>query len=144
MCSGSFNKTITINASASKVWVTLTEPQLMKQWMSEIPLEVITDWQVGDSFIIRGTMYKKPFENTGTVIAFEPQRLLEYTHLSSLSKLTDNPENYTKLSFRLTPADDTTELTLIISNFPTETIYKHLAFYWNVTLELLKRFIEKH
>ena len=35
-----------------------------------------------------------------------------------------------------------TELTLTLSNFTTETIYKHLNFYWNTTLEVLKNFIE--
>lgn len=31
---------------------------------------------------------------------------------------------------------------LSLSNFPTESIYKHLAFYWDITLELLKKLIE--
>jgi hypothetical protein len=39
--------------------------------------------------------------------------------------------------------DRQTRLTVTVSNFPTETIYKHLAFYWNVTPVILKRMIEK-
>lgn len=114
----------------------------MRQWMSEMELEISTDWTVGGPISIKGTMYKKPFENSGTVLAIQPFQLLEYTHLSSLSRLPDVPESYTSIKFSLVPQGDRTELTLALSNFPDEVIYKHLAFYWNVTLELLKRFAE--
>lgn len=46
------------------------------------------------------------------------------------------------IEFSLQPVQDLTILTLTVSNFPTESIYKHLAFYWNVTLEVLKRKME--
>jgi|GEM_PF-3423452 len=45
--------------------------------------------------------------------------------------------------FALTPGEDGTELSLTLRNFPTEVIYKHLAFYWNVTIVLLKKFVEQ-
>ena len=35
-------------------------------------------------------------------------------------------------------------LTLTITNFPTEAIYKHLDFYWRTALEVFKRFVEQH
>lgn len=68
--------------------------------------------------------------------------MLSYTHLSSISGLKDEPQNYTIFEFRLTPTEGQTSLTFTTRNFPTETIYKHLAFYWNVTLEVLKKFVE--
>jgi len=137
-----FSKEVTISAAPSKVWETLTDLTLIKQWMSETEIEVLTDWKVGSPMIIRGPWYKSYFENTGSILAFEPQHLLKYSHLSSLSRLPDKPESYTDIGFTLTPDGDKTILALSINNFPTETIYKHLAFYWNVTLELLKKFIE--
>lgn len=139
-----FNKAITINAKPADVWAALTQPQLMKKWMSEeLDLDIITNWKVGEPITIRGMMYKKPFETYGTVLSFMPEHKLQYTHLSSLSRLPDIPGNYTNMDFTLTPVNDKTTLTPVISNFPTETIYKHLAFYWNVTLEILKKFVEK-
>lgn len=138
-----FNKAVQVHAPATAVWALLTQPPLMKKWMPEAVTDIITDWQQGGPFIIRGQLYKKPFENKGTVISFHPPQLLEYTHLSSLSRLPDVPENYTIMSFRLDAVDDGTRLALAINNFPTETIYRHLAFYWNVTLELLKKMVEK-
>ncbi len=137
-----FQKTVIINASAQKVWDALTQPVLMKQWMSEADVDIITDWTVGNPIIIRGQLYKKPFQNIGKVITFQRCLQLQYTHLSSLSRLADIPENHTLLTFRLT-GKDTTELDFNMQNFATEIIYRHLAFYWNVSLELLKRFVEK-
>lgn len=132
-----------INAPAGRVWAALTEPALMNKWMAETPLDIITDWQSGSPIAIRGQMYKKPFENSGTVLAFEPEQHLSYTHLSSLSKLPDAYESHSILDFRLSPNGDKTSVTLTVTNFPTDTIYKHLAFYWNVALEMMKRSAEQ-
>jgi uncharacterized protein YndB with AHSA1/START domain len=137
------NKTIVINAVPSKVWDVLTDPELMKQWMSETPIDIITDWQVGNPITIGGAWYKTRFENKGTVLQFEPERILQYSHLSSLSRLPDKIESYSIICFKLTPTENQTTLTLTLSNFPTEIIYKHLVFYWNVTLEILKKQVEQ-
>lgn len=138
-----FNKTIHINASTSKVWDTLTNPELMKKWMAETEINIITDWKVGNPIIIRGRLHGINFENNGTVLQFELEKILRYSHLSSISRLPDEPENYSVVEFRLAPIKNQTTLTLTLRNFPTESIYKHLAFYWNVTLEILRRLIEK-
>ena len=131
------NKTITIDAPASKVWDTLTNPELMKQWMAETDIDILTDWKVGHPFVIRGNLHGINFENTGIVLQFEPEKVLQYSHLSSLSRLPDRPESFSVIEFRLAPSEQQTALTLTLSRFPTESIYKHLAFYWNVTLEVL-------
>ena len=139
-----FNKAVTINASTSQVWHILTTPELMKKWMisDDIEININTDWKVGSPMVIRGNMSGKNFENNGTVLQFEPEKILEYSHLSSTSRLPNRPESYSIIEFRLQPMENLTILTLTVSNFPTESIYKHLAFYWNVTLEVLKRMIE--
>ena|ERR1051325_1362687 len=136
------SKTVRINAPTSKVWEALTDPDLMKKWMSETEIHIFTDWKVGNPFVIRGRLHGINFENWGTVLQFEPENTLQYSHLSSLSRLPDQLENYSILEFRLAPVHPETSLTLTASNFPTESIYKHFAFYWNVTLEILKRLIE--
>ena len=115
----------------------------MKKWISETDIQIITDWKVGSPIIMRGNLHGVKFENKGMILQFEPERILEYNHLSSLSRLPDKPENYAVIEFRLAPIKDQTTQTLTLSNFPTESIYKHLAFYWNVTLEIIKRMIEK-
>lgn len=138
-------KTVDINAPASKVWHILTTPEIMKRWMisDDIQISISTDWKVGNPMVIRGNMGGKDFENNGMVLQFEPEEVLRYSHLSSLSKLPDQPESYSIIEFKLKPTETRTILTLTLSNSPTESIYKHLVFYWNVTLEVLKRMIEK-
>ncbi len=136
-------KAIIIEAPASKVWDALTNPELMKEWMYETEINISTDWRVGSPITIYGHLHRIKFENKGTVLKFEPERVLQYSHLSSLSRLADEPKNYSIFEFILTPRDNKTSLTLTLSNFPTESILKHLVFYWNVTLEILKRRIEE-
>jgi len=124
------------------VWEALTNPELMKKWMSETEINIITDGKVGSPMIIRGNLHGIKFENKGTVLQFEPEKILQYNYLSSISRLPDQPGNYSSIEFQLALIEDQTALTVLVSNFPTEIIYKHLAFYWNVTLEILKRLIE--
>jgi uncharacterized protein YndB with AHSA1/START domain len=138
-----FNKTINIHASTSEVWQALTIPERMNQWMMpDAKIDILTEWKVGGPIAIRGRMNEKDFKNSGTVLRFEPEKALAYTHLSSISRLPDRAESHSTIDFRLTQAGDGTILELTLSNFPTESIYKHLAFYWNVTLEILKRTVE--
>ncbi len=138
-----FKKSIIIHSHIQAVWDALIVPEAMQQWMSEFPIEVKTNWEVGQPITITGALYKKPFQNNGTVLAFDKERKLSYTHLSSISRLPDEATSYSVLEFVLEPDGDNTKLSLTISNFPDETIYHHLAFYWNVTLEMLKKFVER-
>jgi len=136
------SKTLTIEATVSHVWRLLTTPELMTVWMTDtdMSIEVKTTWCVHDPIIIQGHIHRIPFENKGTVLRFSPPYVLEYSHLSSFSNLPDTPLNHTVITFELADADDSTTLTLTVQNFPTESIYKHLALYWTTTLNVLKGF----
>lgn len=107
----------------------------------EMEIEIITDWRVGSPFVIKG-FHHVHFENKGTILQFEPDSILQYDYLSSMSNLEDLPENYTTITFSLIPKDDQTELRVEAENFPTFEIYKHLEFYWNGTLQIIKERIE--
>jgi uncharacterized protein YndB with AHSA1/START domain len=133
---------IIINAPVLKTWKALTEPELMKQWMSEEPLDIITDWKVGGPILIKGNIHEVYFENTGRIVQFEQYKILSYEHLSSLSQLPDVPASYSVLEFELQALNQQTHLKLTLRNFPTESIYKHLKFYWETTVGILKKFTE--
>ncbi len=137
----------TINVPPSAVWRALTDPKLMTQWMAEpeMQLAIITDWKVGSSIIVKGH-HHVDFENRGTILQFEPNSILRYSHLSSISLLPDVAESYTVIEFRLAPTEEnSTSLNIATSNFPSEPIFKHWEYYWRITIEVLKRFIEsKH
>ena len=134
---------VAIAATPADVWRALTEPALMRRWMGEpeMQIEIDTDWTVGGPFVVRGFHHVR-FEGRGTLRTFEPERALEYTQLSSVSRLPNVPENHSVIGFTLAPQGDGTSLTLTLRDFPTHTIYKHLDFYWRTTLEILKQFVE--
>jgi uncharacterized protein YndB with AHSA1/START domain len=135
-------KTILLPSTSSTVWKLLTAPEQMKQWMGEpeMEIEIRSDWEVNGSISISGFHHER-FENKGTIFQFEPNKTFKYTHLSSLSKLPDVPENYCIVEFTLTPIENETTLTLTITNFSTEIIFKHLDFYWRTTLEIMRKLL---
>lgn len=138
--------TVTINAGSQRVWQELTDAQRIVQWMSDtdMQLQVETDWRVNSPVIMRGNFHG-PFENKGVVLRSDPAKSLTYTHLSSVSGLSDAVENYTVLDFTLTGSEDAahTILTLRLSGFPDEIIRKHLELYWPVTLQKIKEQAER-
>lgn len=106
-------------------------------------IEVHTDWIVGGAIEITG-FHHVAFRNSGTVLLFEPEQALRYTHISSVSGLADKPENYTSIEFVLASVAAGTSLSLAVDNFPTEVIFKHLDFYWRTTIDLLGKFVEQN
>lgn len=138
-----FTKSILIACPVDFVWEILVNPTHMKKWMAEpeLLLNIKTTWEINSPLLFTG-FHHLPFENRGNVIQFEKEKRLHYTHISSLSRLQDEIENYTHIVFDLSKQQDETELRITLSNFPTETIYKHLEFYWIVTLSILKNYAE--
>lgn len=138
-----FSVNVTINSEPAAVWLALTDPELMIKWMGdpEMEIEVRTDWGINTPILIRGFHHVK-FENKGIVLKYEREKRLSYTHLSSISRLPDRQENYSILEFILTPAANQTMLTVNIENFPTESIRKHLEFYWRATIVIIKENVE--
>ncbi|WP_461100248.1 SRPBCC family protein [Spirosoma koreense] len=138
-----FSTDVTIQAKPAQVWAALTQPSRMTEWLAEpeAQVEVVTNWQINTPIAIRG-FHHVTFENKGIVLRFDQERTLSYSHLSSVSRLADLAENYSVLEFTLTPVNQLTHLRLTIENFPTESIQKHLAFYWRTTLLLIKELVE--
>ena len=138
-----FSTTISINSDAATIWANLTNPELMTKWMGELEMkiEIETDWKVNSPMIIRG-FHHVEFENKGIILQYDKEKRLSYSHLSSISRLQDKTENYSILEFTLTPLEKFTLLSLNISNFPTDSIRKHLEFYWKSTIITIKEMIE--
>ena len=134
-----FSTSVTINSEPANVWRTLTDIELMTKWLgdTEMNIEVQTDWKINSPILIRG-FHHVNFENKGTVLKNDKEKSLIYTQLDSISRLADKQENYTILEFILSPIDRQTKLTVNIENFPTETIRKHLEFYWRTTVLTIK------
>ena len=135
------NKTISINAPTSKVWDTLTNPDLIKEWL--FGTKVISDWKIGTSILFTGNWQGTAYEDKGTILNFDTEKVFQYNYWSGFSGLSDSPENYSVITFELTQKGNPTMLTLTQSNFATETAYEHSDKNWEATLELMKKIIEQ-
>ncbi len=138
-------QSIDIDAPPDAVWRALTEPQQVAAWMSGDEFALDTAWTIGGPIAFRGRLHGRiPFENTGTVLAFDPPHRLGYTHYSSLSRraFPDTPEHRVTIAFSLAPSPAGTTLALVLDNLVDDAVRGHLAFYWDVTLVVLKRWCE--
>ncbi|MCX8143637.1 MAG: SRPBCC domain-containing protein [Bacteroidia bacterium] len=135
------NKTISINASTSKVWNTLTTPDLIKEWL--FGTKVISDWKVGTSILFTGNWQGTDYADKGTILKFDIEKVFQYNYWSGFSGLPDSPENYSMITFELTSKDNGTMLTLTQSNFATETMYEHSDKNWDAALDIVKNLAEK-
>ncbi|MBN9221503.1 MAG: SRPBCC domain-containing protein [Mesorhizobium sp.] len=138
-------KTVAIDAAPAKVWRMLTTPAMIAQWMSDEELTVSLEGLAGGAIVIRGLLHGMPFENHGTVRAFEPERAFAYGYWSTLSasRLADLTENHTMVSFKLAPVQEGTLLTLTLSDFAEPSIRPHANLYWGPTLQILKALCER-
>ena len=67
------NKSITINATVSKVWDALTNPDLIKIYF--FGTECISDWKKGSTILYKGTYEGKPYEDKGNILDIEKESL---------------------------------------------------------------------
>jgi uncharacterized protein YndB with AHSA1/START domain len=134
-------KSIVVNASAARVWDALTRPELVKQYL--FGTDMTAEWRVGGALTYRGQWEGRSYEDRGTVLAFEPTKLLKTTHFSPLSGLEDKPENYHTVVYELSETGGRTRLTVTQDNNPTRESAAHSEQNWGVVLEGLKKMLEK-
>lgn len=132
---------ITINAPVTKVWDALVEPEAIKQYM--FGTNVVTDWRVGSPITWKGEWQGKQYEDKGVILRFEPPRVLQYSHFSPLSGLSDKPENYHTVTIELSGEGHQTSVSLSQDNNATEEARKHSEKMWGMMLTALKQFLEQ-
>jgi uncharacterized protein YndB with AHSA1/START domain len=131
---------IAIHAPLSKVWQALTDPEIIRQYFYDT--EVITDWKVGSPIVWKGEWEGKEYQEKGTILKSEPQRLLQYTYLSSFSGLEDVPENYANITYELEEDGDETILTVRQENIADERAREQSEKNWAMLLSNLKQLLE--
>ncbi len=136
-------KTININSPVSKVWEAITNPQIMKLWMSDSVIDIISNWEIGSPISIHGKFDMVSYESKGIILKFEPNIVFQYSYWNKISKVPDIPENYSIIEFRLLQLENQTQLNFTQSNFVGEATFEHARFYWNISLEVMKKLVEK-
>ncbi|RFS15769.1 SRPBCC domain-containing protein [Emticicia sp. C21] len=133
-------KTIAIKASKADVWDALVNPEKIKKYL--FGTETRTDWQVGSPIIFSGIWDDKPYEDKGTILAFEPEKSLTYNYWSNLSGTVDIPENYANISYTVEENGDETLLTVIQDGFKDDAALERSEGDWGYVLYELKKIAE--
>jgi uncharacterized protein YndB with AHSA1/START domain len=133
--------TIEIEAPAAAVWEALTKPELIKQYFFNT--DVTTDWKVGDPITFRTTYEGKEYQDKGTVLEVNPNKILRYNLWSPLSGTEDKPENYLAVTYSITETKPLTILIVTQENIPDENMRAQSETNWKKVLAALKAMLEK-
>ncbi|MDD1665498.1 MAG: SRPBCC domain-containing protein [Methanomicrobiales archaeon] len=134
-------QSVVVRAPPERVWRALTDPDMIKEYL--FGTQVSTDWKVGSPIRYRGVWEGRTYEDKGMVLRVVPGRLLETTFWSSLSGVSDTPENYKQVTYELTPVSGGTRLTVIQDNNTTEEERNHSEQNWGLVLAGLKKLLER-
>jgi uncharacterized protein YndB with AHSA1/START domain len=139
----SFNlkKSISINASRSKVWDALTKPELIKKYF--FGTECITDWKKGSPILYKGIWEGKAYEDKGNILDIEKEKFILYNYWSSFSGTEDIQANYAVIKYELSSEKAATILTIIQEGFKSQESLNHSEQNWSYVLEGLKKMVEE-
>lgn len=130
-----------ISAPASRVWDALTNPEIIKQYF--FGTQAVSEWKEGSSLEFKGEWDGKKYVDKGVILKSEPEKLFQYTYLSSFSNLPDLPENYANITYELVEEDGETTVTVKQENVANEEVRKHSEQNWENVLKALKDLLEK-
>lgn len=102
------DSTVKIFAPASKIWLALTRPELVKQW--QYGSDLLTTWEVGTPIVFRNEWNGQVFEQKGTVLEFSPESRVRYSLFFPRPDLQDVPEHQFYMTYELTESDGATSL----------------------------------
>lgn len=129
-----------INAPAAEVWDALINPAKIKQYL--FGTDTHCDWKVGSVLRFTGEWEGKQYEDKGTILAIEKEKVLSYNYWSNFSGVADVPENYQIVTFRLQEQSGKTLLSLTQQNIRSEEVKSHSNENWTMVLGSLKDLVE--
>lgn len=131
---------IQLNAPIATVWKAITDPAEVKKYF--FGTDLVTDWTVGQPIYFRGEWEGNPYEDKGTVLQFQPQKMLQYDYYSSFSEKEDIPENYQTITYELEPQNGGTLLKITQTNMGSEEQKQHSEQNWDMVLQEMKKLVE--
>lgn len=130
---------VEIKAPISKVWKALIEPEQIKKYL--FGTDTKCDWKVGSPITFSGVWEGKPYEDKGTILAIEPEKLLKYNYWSNWQG-EDSLDKRQVISYKLKSENGKTLFTLVQENCPTEDAKDHSANNWKSVLNSMKEMLE--
>ena len=103
---------ITIDASRSRVWDALINPEQTRKYM--FGCETVSDWKIGSPLLWKGNYEGQDMVFVkGNIVAIQPEKLLSYTTIDpNNTAVPDIPENYLTVTYELKEENGQTELTV--------------------------------
>jgi len=135
-------KQILIQAPASAVWEVLTRADKMQEWLSDLRVEVVSDWEKGSPILFNSRMHGKSQTDKGIILDLQPNKLFSYSLWTPISRVPDIPENYSIITFELEPQENGTLLRLSHSQLTALASFEHSNYYWGITLTVIKKMVE--
>ncbi len=136
------SESIEINAPTIRVWKTLTDPSLIKEYF--FGTETLTDWKVGSEIIFQGEYLGTAYKDKGVVLENIPNQKLVYSYWSSFSGLPDHPDNYANISYNLeTIQSGWVRFTWEQVGFSTEAGMEHSKKGMDALLNTIKTIAER-
>jgi uncharacterized protein YndB with AHSA1/START domain len=99
---------VDIRARASRVWLALTRPDLVKRW--QYGSDLLTTWEVNSPIVFRNEWNGQVFEQKGTVLEFSPMSRVKYSLFFPRPGLEDSPENHFVMTYELAERNGITSL----------------------------------
>lgn len=135
------NSVIAINASRKQVWDALLSPSSLRHYMSGVDVE--SQWQEGSNIDWKGEYDEKRYEDHGVILKIEPEKILKFSHFSTLSGKPDELGNYQVVTIMLADGADRTEVSFTLENSEDEQMQLESQKIWTAILERLKKCVEE-
>ncbi|WP_205512698.1 SRPBCC family protein [Longitalea arenae] len=129
-----------IDAPPSKLWTVLTDNEWIEQWLG---VQMVTDWQIGSPIEFTFNYKDKEVKDKGTLLALEKEQTLSYNYWSVFSATEDSPENYSVITFTITPDGSGVLLQMTQSNIISQVMFAHAEKNWAETLDSIKKLAEE-
>jgi uncharacterized protein YndB with AHSA1/START domain len=131
---------IEIEASRAAVWDALVNPATAKEYL--FGAKVHSDWNEGSPITFTGQFNGRSYHEKGTILQYQPERLLQYSHWSDLEQLPDIQENYRHWTFRIESGSSGVVLSVVEDNIPDDTKRARSDDFWSGVLTTIKRIVE--
>ncbi len=134
---------VTIDAPAAKVWEALVNPEMIERYLPVT--SVISDWKEHSPIVWKSEFQGKPFEVRGTILRFEPERVLEYDHSLPIfrsSGATHKSLKYQRVTIEVREQEMQTHLSVTEQGNKTRREFEHSEGSWRMVLHGMKALLE--
>jgi uncharacterized protein YndB with AHSA1/START domain len=132
-------RSVKIMAAPADVWRAIVDPDLARHWMG---MRITSSWEVGTTVTLSETPLGTDYIECGTVLAFEPGRLLRFAHWSALWRVPDLPGNRAVVMLKVEPDGEGARVFFSHDLPEVEALAEHSDFFWRVGLAQLKELME--